>query len=72
MTDRHAGYIVTLKTDMRKDDAESTLSALRMIRGVASVKPLVSEWQTQIAEERARFAMGQRLWEVLYPKDGKR
>ena len=30
MTDRHAGYVVVLAEDIREDDAESTLTALRM------------------------------------------
>jgi len=30
VTDRHAGYVVVLAEDIREDDAESTLTALRM------------------------------------------
>lgn len=53
MTDRHAAYIVTLKRDMREDDAaESVLAALRMIRGVAGVEPVLANPDQQIAEIR--------------------
>jgi hypothetical protein len=34
VTDRHSGYIVVLAEDIREDDAEGTLNALRMVRGV--------------------------------------
>ena len=34
MTDRHCGYIITLENDIREDDAEATINALRMIKGV--------------------------------------
>lgn len=40
MTDRHVGYIVTLDESLREDD-DAALEALRMIRGVASVRPLI-------------------------------
>jgi hypothetical protein len=43
MTDRHAAYIVTLAEDIREDDAEATLNALRMVRGVADVQPVIAD-----------------------------
>ena len=43
MTDRHAGYVVTLTSDIREDDAESTLNALRHIKGVVAVEPIIAE-----------------------------
>lgn len=58
MTDRHAAYIVTLSEDIREDDAEeSILVAIRMIKGVASVKPVLSDQvDQQIAAERRDIA----------------
>lgn len=52
MTDRHAGYIVTLEKDIREDDAEAVIEALRMIKGVLNVQPVVSDLHTQLAESR--------------------
>jgi len=44
MTDRHSGYIVVLAADVREDDAEEgVLNAIRMIKGVASVKPVTAD-----------------------------
>lgn len=34
MTDRLKGFIVTLTTDIREDDAESIVQAIKMIKGV--------------------------------------
>ncbi len=43
MTDRHAGYIVVLAENIREDDAaEGILNAIRMIRGVLSVQPVLA------------------------------
>lgn len=53
MTDRHSGYIITLDHDIREDDAEATINALRMVKGVLSVKPIVHDQAVLIAEERA-------------------
>lgn len=51
MTDRHTAYIVTLEDHIRSDDAEeSVLTALRTIRGVLDVRPVVAD---QAFAERA-------------------
>ena len=53
MTDRHAAYFVVLASDMREDDAEeSVLTALRMVKGVASVRPVPSSVEVAIAATR--------------------
>lgn len=54
MTDRHAGYVVTLTDDIREDDAEAIINALRLIKGVASVQPVAGDHQLVIAKERVR------------------
>jgi hypothetical protein len=43
MTDRHAAYLVVLENDIREDDAETTISALRQIKGVIDVQPVAGE-----------------------------
>lgn len=43
MTDRHAGYIVILDRDLREDDAEAVIAALRMVKGVSRVTPVVAD-----------------------------
>lgn len=40
MTARHAGYVIALEDDIREDDAEHLLNAIRCLRGVARVEPV--------------------------------
>lgn len=41
MTDRLKGVIVTFDEDIREDDAEAIINAIRMIKCVASVTPSI-------------------------------
>ncbi len=68
MTDRHSGYIVVLEADKREDDAEAVITALRMVKGVLSVKPIDADVNTQIAETRVRSEIASKLFEVIYGK----
>lgn len=53
MTTRHSGYVVALEDDIREDDAEHVLNALRMVKGVMSVQAIETDRGQQfIAEER--------------------
>lgn len=70
MTERHAGYIVTLDSDLREDDAEALKLALTSLRGVISVEPVVADASLHIAEERARTNLTTQMWDILYPKKG--
>lgn len=65
MTERHAGYIVTLANDERADDAEDIRNAIAMISGVVSVEPIVADHQQHIATERAIGHMIRHLGNAL-------
>lgn len=66
MTDRHAAYIVTLAADIREDDAEeSILIALRMLKGVIAVEPVIAEHEMVIARNRRDCQWEQALRELL-------
>jgi hypothetical protein len=71
MTDRLKGVIVTFKEDIRVDDAEAVINAIQMVKGVLSVKPLVSNYDQHIAEQRVRMDLHEKLFNVIYPKDAK-
>ena len=65
MTDRHAAYLVVLADDLREDDAEeSVLAALRMIKGVVGVTPVVANYPQAIARERRDAQWQGALWEL--------
>lgn len=65
MTDRHAGYIVTLENDMREDDAQATINALRMVKGVLSVDPIVANIETHMAQSRARRELIEKFYNFV-------
>ena len=57
MTDREVGYIVTLETSIREDDAEDIKTAISMIKGVLSIKPIVEDINLYIAKTPARYVL---------------
>lgn len=57
MTDRYDHIMVVLEEDMRDDDAEGILDAIRRIRGVAAVLPHVVDANDAIERSRARFQL---------------
>lgn len=65
MTDRYNALTVLLDRDIRKDDAEPIIDAIRMIKGVQKVEPHVSDVNGWAAEERAKGELKRKLWEVL-------
>lgn len=68
MTDRYYALTVILEKDIRKDDCEPILNAIKMIKGVQDVKGNVSDPSTWMAEERARMQLGQKLLGIVFPK----
>lgn len=71
MTDRLKGLTVTFEHDIRVDDAEAVISAIKMIKGVLSVDPLVSNHEQHIAEARVRHELGRKILKVIYPDFGE-
>jgi hypothetical protein len=68
MTDRINALIVTLGKDMRDDDVQRLVDAIKLMRNVISVKKNVSNGAAHIAFERARHELGEKLWNVLHPE----
>ena len=68
MTDRLNLLSVVLHHDIREDDAEDIINAIKMVKGVLSVTPHVVDYADHIAFQRVRHEIGEKLWDVLYPK----
>jgi hypothetical protein len=68
MTDRYYALTVVLETDLRSDDAVPVIEAIKMIRGVLDVKPLVTNAEIYMAQERARRELINKIFEVLKDK----
>lgn len=65
MTDRIHSLTVVLDHDIRDDDIEPIVSAIRQIRCVADVQPHVSDIAAHMAEERAHRQFDAMLHRVL-------
>jgi len=65
MTDRLKGVVVTFDHDIREDDAEGILNAIRHIKGVASVQPEVANLEDHMARVRVRGEMVKDLVELV-------
>ena len=65
MTDRHAAYIVTLDQDVREDDAEAIINALRMVKHVLKVEPVIASYEQHVAEARASQAWRERIYKMV-------
>jgi hypothetical protein len=72
MTDRYNSLTVVLEKNIRSDDAEVLIEAIKCLRGVLSVKPRVNEITDHVAYERVRRELGEKLWAVLYPEHVKK
>lgn len=68
MTDRFNSLTVVLDADIRDDDAEPILAAIRQLRGVLSVTGNVADLASHVANQRAKHELGQRLMDVVYPE----
>ena len=68
MTDRYNALTVVLEHDIRDDDAEALLAAIRQLRGVLSVSGNIADLDAHVAQDRARHDLSEKLWRVLYPK----
>jgi hypothetical protein len=65
VTDRHAAYVVVLEEDIRVDDAQEILTALRMVRGVAAVEPVISSFEVHVAKSRVDVSWRRALANLL-------
>jgi hypothetical protein len=69
MTERFNTLTVVLEKNIREDEADGLLNAIRMIRGVLSVEGNVADSESFMAESRARHDIGRKVMAVLYPRD---
>jgi hypothetical protein len=67
MTDRHSGYVVTLADDIRDDDAEAVINALRMVKGVLTVEPIIGGGVSAafVHEQRVRSEFREKLFNLV-------
>lgn len=62
MTDRHNAFIVILEHDIRDDDAQPIINAIKQIKGVLDVQPTQADG---IAVSVASVRIKARLWDKM-------
>lgn len=63
MTDRYMTLTVALKDEIRKDDAEPLIEAIKMLRGVANVTGHVNNYEVYTAKEQLRLEWGRKIFD---------
>lgn len=69
MTDRYYALTVVLEKDIRSDDAEQIMDAIRMLKYVLDVKGNVSNPETYMAQARERRDIGEKLFKILHTNE---
>lgn len=65
MTDRYKGFLITLDKEIRNDDAEPILNALKMIKGVQIVKPYINKAEDWMMYEKGVMDTKMELFQFL-------
>ncbi len=65
MTDRLKGCWVAFDHDIRTDDAEPLLDAIRQLRGVAGVEPIVANSNDWMARTKVAISVQEELLAVF-------
>jgi hypothetical protein len=68
MTDRYKGFLVTLDKEIRTDDAEHILTALKMIKGVQIVKPYINKGEDWMMYEKGYMDARIEIFELMRKK----
>ncbi len=65
MTDRYNALIVSLNRDIRDDDAEQIIEAIKMIKGVIDVTGNIVDTDSYVANRRALNTVKDKLYDLI-------
>lgn len=65
MTDRFSSLTVVLEGQVREDDAQGIIDAIRHIKGVISVDGNVDDSTMWTAKMQVKHELSEKLWKVL-------
>lgn len=68
MTDRYKGFLVTVQGELRSDEADNIINALKMVKGVENVFPYVKEAEDYMMEGKAKRDAYNDILQVIYKK----
>jgi 3',5'-cyclic AMP phosphodiesterase CpdA len=66
MTTRLKGVYVTFDREIREDDAEAVINAIRMVRGVADVAAIESNHDDYTARAQVRHELAAAIYEAYH------
>ena len=69
MTDRINALTVVLDRDIREDDVQGLIDAIKYLSGVDKVTMHVANLESHIAESRARLALRKKIADLLFADD---
>jgi len=64
MTTRYCAFTVTLDPELRDDDAQPVMEAIRMVKGVHEVVPVVAQPEYYSARSSAKREILTKLFQV--------
>ena len=67
MSDRVKGLVVTLKNDIKDEDADHVVSLLKAIRDVATVKPVQAGFEDYMNRDQIRVELWEQVKDILWP-----
>lgn len=65
---RTIAFVVVLEDSLNAEDKDTAVSLLKMIRGVASVRPVLEDMDSVLARDRATMDIRKDIMDVLFPK----
>lgn len=65
MTDIVKGFLVTLEEDIRIEDVEVIMQAIRMIKGVADVEPSVLTTEDLMNRRRIKYELRDKFYKFI-------
>lgn len=68
MTDRYSHITVVFEKDIREDDAEPILNAIRLLKGVIAVTPNVDNIAVYAGEQRALHKIRSQIQDIVWPE----
>lgn len=69
MSNRHHSYTVVLDHELKDEDSEEVIQAIKMIKGVTQVVPHIADGGFYIAREQAKIDLRQQMWDLLHPAE---
>lgn len=65
MSDKVKGFVVALENDLREDEIEHVINAIKMVKGVVNVEPIKTTSHDQIFQLRIKAEMRNKFYDFI-------